>query len=583
MYIGSWKIDDVVTFSVNTHSPTTGGEIDADAVPAYRVYEDETGTPIVTGNMALLDDTNTVGHYSEQITLSAANGFEKGKSYNIRIRGVVGGIAGVATRTLQIEAEVDANRINWANIDNSTTAQNLSATNIDVDQVVASVSGAVGSVTGNVGGNVVGSVASVTGNVGGNVVGTVASVVGNVGGNVVGTVGSVVGAVGSVTGAVGSVTGNVGGNVTGSIGSLAIQAKADVNAEADTALSDYDAPTSAELVSEINSVQSDIAALNNITAASVWAVATRTLTAATNISGPIADQVWEEAIADHSGTVGSTAEALNAAGSAGDPWTTSLPGGYTGTQAGKILADVLVDTGTTLQTELDGIQADTEDIQTRIPATLTAQGNIKADALRWAGVATGSDGTYPVVTVAGFFTNLDGTVNITHDGSPINVSNINNITTPPSAVDIWAAATRTLTSAANITSTGGTTVPQTGDAFGVVNSGTHGNAALKTLIDAIDNFVDTEITALTSAVDNVPTNAELATAITTGLTTALTEGYRATGATGSVRDLLYEINQNITEFLISGLVKTTKKLDGTTTAKTYTLNSDPPTGITETT
>lgn len=36
-----------------------------------------------------------------------------------------------------------------------------------------------------------------------------------------------------------SVTGNVGGNVTGSIGSLATQAKADVNAEADTALSDY--------------------------------------------------------------------------------------------------------------------------------------------------------------------------------------------------------------------------------------------------------------------------------------------------------------------------------------------------------
>lgn len=48
--------------------------------------------------------------------------------------------------------------------------------------------------------------------------------------------GSVVAA--SVSGSVASVTGNVGGNVTGSIGSLATQAKADVNAEADTALSD---------------------------------------------------------------------------------------------------------------------------------------------------------------------------------------------------------------------------------------------------------------------------------------------------------------------------------------------------------
>jgi hypothetical protein len=97
---------------------------------------------------------------------------------------------------------------------------------------VASVVGAVGSVTGNVGGNVTGSAGSVIGNIGGNVVGnvngTVASVVGNLGGNVVGnvngnvvgSVGSVIGAVGSVTGAVGSVTGNVGGNVTGTVASV---------------------------------------------------------------------------------------------------------------------------------------------------------------------------------------------------------------------------------------------------------------------------------------------------------------------------------------------------------------------------
>jgi hypothetical protein len=34
-----------------------------------------------------------------------------------------------------------------------------------------------------------------------------------------------------------------------------------------------------------------------------------------------------------------------------------------------------------------------------------------------------------------------------------------------------------------------------------VNSGTHGNAALKTLIDAIDDFLDTEIAAVLAAVD----------------------------------------------------------------------------------
>jgi hypothetical protein len=56
--------------------------------------------------------------------------------------------------------------------------------------------------------------------------------------------------VGSVTGAVGSVTGAVG-SVTGSIGSLGAQAKLDVNAEADTALTDYDGPTNAELATAL--------------------------------------------------------------------------------------------------------------------------------------------------------------------------------------------------------------------------------------------------------------------------------------------------------------------------------------------
>lgn len=181
----------------------------------------------------------------------------------------------------------------------------------------------------------------------------------------------------SVTGAVGSVTGNVGGNVTGSIGSLAAQAKADVNAEADTALVDInldhlvksavdtDFATTVQANSVIGHLADNGAGFDRTTdsleairdrgdaawttatgfsthsAADVWAVATRRLTDATNISGPIADQVWEEAIADHSGTAGSTAEALGAAGSAGDPWNTALPGAYAAGKAGHILGTYL--------------------------------------------------------------------------------------------------------------------------------------------------------------------------------------------------------------------------------------------------
>lgn len=53
--------------------------------------------------------------------------------------------------------------------------------------------------------------------------------------------------------------------------------------------------------------------------------------------------------------------------------------------------DILTDTGTTLQGELDGIQADTEDIQSRLPAALTAGGNMKADALAFSGSTTAAD------------------------------------------------------------------------------------------------------------------------------------------------------------------------------------------------
>lgn len=109
MYLGSWKIDDVVTFSVTTHRFDTGAATDADAAPTYRIYENETSTPIVTGTMALLDSTNTAGLYSEAVTLSAASGFEKGKSYNIYITAAVNSVTGTTIRSLQIEAEVDAN------------------------------------------------------------------------------------------------------------------------------------------------------------------------------------------------------------------------------------------------------------------------------------------------------------------------------------------------------------------------------------------------------------------------------------------------------------------------------------------
>lgn len=82
-------LGDNLTFTVTTHDPDSGVLTDADAVPSYRIYEDETGAAILNGNMAKLDDANTTGFYSELIACTTVNGFEVDKSYNIYIQATV--------------------------------------------------------------------------------------------------------------------------------------------------------------------------------------------------------------------------------------------------------------------------------------------------------------------------------------------------------------------------------------------------------------------------------------------------------------------------------------------------------------
>lgn len=87
-------LGDSLTFSICTHDPDTGELTDADSAPTYRVYEDETATPILTGTMTTLDAANTIGFYSEQVAGTTANGFEVGKSYTVYIEATVDGDTG---------------------------------------------------------------------------------------------------------------------------------------------------------------------------------------------------------------------------------------------------------------------------------------------------------------------------------------------------------------------------------------------------------------------------------------------------------------------------------------------------------
>lgn len=95
-------------------------------------------------------------------------------------------------------------------------------------------------------------------------------------------------------------------------------------------------------------ITSTVLADNAITAAKINADAITAAKVAADVSAEIADAVWDEAASGHV-----------AAGSFGE-------------QCGTDIDAILVDTGTTLQGEVDGIQADTEDIQSRLPAALVS-------------------------------------------------------------------------------------------------------------------------------------------------------------------------------------------------------------------
>ena len=89
-------IGDDLTFSICTHDPDTGVLTDADAVPSYRVYEDETEAAILSGSVDdgtgaadQFDDANTTGFYAKTISCTSGNGFENGKTYTIYIEATV--------------------------------------------------------------------------------------------------------------------------------------------------------------------------------------------------------------------------------------------------------------------------------------------------------------------------------------------------------------------------------------------------------------------------------------------------------------------------------------------------------------
>ncbi len=224
------------------------------------------------------------------------------------------------------------------------------------------------------------------------------------------------------------------------------------NSIASNAITDAKINTGAITAAKFASGALDAAALAtdaaNEIGTAVWATATRTLTAATNITSTggtialngsgyvtysntapptaaaIADAVWDEARADHtsSGTFGQG--------------VSSVQGNVTGS-----VASVAGNVGGNVTGSVGSISGVTFPSNFADLAITSSTGRVT--------VGTNTDKTG--YSISGTKTTLDA---------------LNDIT----AASVWSAATRTLTSAENITSTGGTTVPQTGDAYARIGS-----------------------------------------------------------------------------------------------------------------
>lgn len=175
-----------------------------------------------------------------------------------------------------------------------------------------------------------------------------------------------------------SVTGNVGGNVIGSVGSVA--AGGITAASIATDAIDNDA-IAASAVTEIQSglaTAASIAALNNLSAAQVNAEVDTAL-ADVGLTPTVTGRIDQPVSSRLAPTVAGRTLDVSAGGEAGLDWA----------NVGSP-ATTLNLSGTTIKTATD-VEADTQDIQGRLPAVLTPDGLMYSDVWAWRG-----DGNIPI-------------------------------------------------------------------------------------------------------------------------------------------------------------------------------------------
>ncbi len=258
-------------------------------------------------------------------------------------------------------------------------------------------------------------------------------------------------------------------------------------------------------------------------------LAANTITAAalaTDAGAEIAAATWDLATVGHT-TSGTFGAAMNAAGAAGDPWSTSLPGAYGSGTAGYIVG-----------TNINAL------ITSRMATYTQPTGFLAA--------------TFPSGTVA-------NTTNITAG----TITTVTTLTNLPAITAGWLTATGIAADA----------ITAAKIADGAIDSATFAAGTTIPRCTLVDTCtVNTDMRGTDSA-------ALAATALSTvnwttaragyldNLNAALTEGYAADGAPATLSQLLYMVYSCVQEFSIAGTSISLKKLDGTTVWGTVTLDS----------
>ncbi len=220
-------------------------------------------------------------------------------------------------------------------------------------------------------------------------------------------------------------------------------------------------------------------------------------------------------------------------------------------------AAILVDTGTTLDGKINTIDTNVDsilvDTATTIPGQISglndvssAQVNAECDtAISDAALATAS----ALATVDG---NVDSILVDTATTIPAQISGLNDVST----AQVNSECDTAISDAALATAA----------ALATVDSN----------VDAILVDTDTTIPALIAALNDI--------SVSDVLTTQMTEAYAADGTAPTLAQAIFLIQQTIGDFAIAGTTITTKKIDGATTAATYTLDDGTnPTSRTRTT